>query len=144
LQTRCNSYPITTRWILCRRFMILNLVFVLPLMWYWNVGHLGLALATSVAAYINAGLLLSRLSRDRVFVFQPGWGVWLGRLLSASLVMALLLVLLAPDTSAWLEWDWRQRVWRISLICALGIATYMGIHLLLGTRWRSLHAPVSR
>ena len=37
--------------------MVLNVVFVFPLMWYYDMGHVGLALATSASAWINAALL---------------------------------------------------------------------------------------
>jgi len=33
----------------------------------------GLALATSLAAFLNAGLLMQGLRADGVFRFQPGW-----------------------------------------------------------------------
>ena len=59
--------------------MLLNLAFVLPLMHFSQLGHVGLALATSVAAWLNAGLLWRGLRREQVYVFQPGWGVYLFR-----------------------------------------------------------------
>jgi putative peptidoglycan lipid II flippase len=46
--------------------MILNVAFVLPLMWWFNLGHVGLALATSVSAWLNAMLLFRGLRRDAV------------------------------------------------------------------------------
>ena len=55
--------------------MVMNLAFVLPLMYYLGIGHLGLALATSCAAWLNAGLLLRGLLKAHVFAFQPGWAV---------------------------------------------------------------------
>jgi putative peptidoglycan lipid II flippase len=121
--------------------MLLNLLFVLPLMYYWNIGHLGLALATSVAAWLNAGLLLRGLLRVDVFRFQPGWGRYTLRLLLATGAMAGMVLLLAPEVSAWLAWDWRDRTREIVLVCAAGIAVYLIVHLLLGTRLRHLRAP---
>lgn len=46
---------------------LLNLVFIGPLQ------HAGLALAISVGACINAGLLFWQLRRQKLFVAQPGW-----------------------------------------------------------------------
>lgn len=54
--------------------MVLNLVLVIPLHYYWQIGHVGLALATSLAAFINAGLLFRGLRRDEVIRFHAGWG----------------------------------------------------------------------
>src|SRR5690606_8804839 len=40
-------------------------LFVAPLYFLFNLGHVGLALATALAAYVNAGLLYRGLRRDR-------------------------------------------------------------------------------
>ncbi|MEP1471498.1 MAG: murein biosynthesis integral membrane protein MurJ [Halieaceae bacterium] len=121
--------------------MVLNLLFVLPLMYFYNVGHVGLALATSVAAYLNAGLLFRGLRREGVFRFQPGWGIYSGRLLAATAGMALVVVWLVPDNSVWLAWDWTQRAMQILLVCGAGVGVYVGLHLLLGTRLSHLRGP---
>jgi len=123
--------------------MVLNFLFVVPLVLFWNIGHVGLALATSVAAYLNAGLLLRALLRQQVFCFQPGWQRWLNRLLLATVVMAAVIILMGADTESWLAWDWQQRGLRMGLLCGAGLLSYVITHLLLGTRWRHLHAPVS-
>jgi putative peptidoglycan lipid II flippase len=124
--------------------MLLNLLFVLPLMHYWNVGHLGLALATSVAAWINAGLLLRFLLRDGVYCFDPGWPVYLLRLLMATAAMAVVVLMMVPATADWLAWPWQRRAMEIALVCLAGIAVYLCAHLLLGTRMRHLRAPLAR
>ena len=105
------------------------------------MGHLGLALATSVAAYLNAGLLLRGLLRSGVFQFQPGWGRYTARLLLATAGMAALVLVLTPELPAWLGWGWQRRALEITLISGSGIAVYLAIHLLAGTRWRHLRAP---
>jgi putative peptidoglycan lipid II flippase len=121
--------------------MLLNLLFVLPLMYYWNIGHLGLALATSVAAYLNAGLLLRGLLHSGVFRFQPGWGRYTARLLLATMGMAAVVLVLTPELSAWLGWGWQRRALEMALISGSGIAVYLAVHLLSGTRLRHLLAP---
>jgi putative peptidoglycan lipid II flippase len=123
--------------------MVLNLVFVLPLMFFWNVGHVGLALATSVAAYLNAFLLLRGLRRVGVFRFQPGWWPMLLRLGLASTAMVGVILWLDPELSVWLAWNWQQRGLHMGLVCAAGLAAYVLVHLLAGTRARHLHAPAA-
>jgi len=123
--------------------MVMNLLFVLPLMYYWNVGHLGLALATSLAAYLNAGLLLRGLLRAGVYQFQPGWALYMLRLLLATGSMAVAVLLVTPEGNVWLDWDWRRRALEIALVCGVGIAAYLFTHLLLGTRLRHLRAPAA-
>ena len=121
--------------------MVLNLALVLPLMHYWNIGHLGLALATTLAAYLNAGLLLRGLLRDGVYHFHPGWGRYMARLLLATGGMAATVVFLTEDTAAWLAWDWQRRVLQIAMVCGAGGTVYLAIHLLMGTRLRHLRRP---
>lgn len=121
--------------------MVLNLLFVLPLMYYWNIGHVGLALATSVAAFLNAGLLWRGLLRDGVYQALGGWGRYIVRLALSTLGMAATLLWLNHETSAWLGWDWQHRAWELGLLCAAGAGTYLLVHLLLGTRFRHLRTP---
>ncbi len=121
--------------------MVLNLLLVLPLMHYLDIGHLGLALATSLSAYLNALLLLRGLKRTGAYRAQSGWGVFGLRLLLATATMALLVLWAAPDTADWLAWDWRQRGWQMLQLCAVGLGAYCVAHLLLGTRMKDLRAP---
>jgi len=121
--------------------MVLNIALVLPLMHYWSIGHVGLALATSLAAFLNAGLLLRGLLRDGVYRFHGGWARYTARLLVATSGMALTVVLLSRDPVDWLAWDWQRRVLEIAMVCCAGAAAYLSIHLLLGTRLRHLRRP---
>jgi putative peptidoglycan lipid II flippase len=121
--------------------MALNVAFVLPLMFYFNVGHLGLALATSVAAFINAGLLLRGLVRADVYVFQPGWNGFTLRLLAATAAMAAAVLYATAGLEQWLAWTWQQRALEISMVVAIGVLAYLLVHLLVGTRFRHLRAP---
>jgi putative peptidoglycan lipid II flippase len=122
--------------------MLLNVAFVLPLMYYFNAGHVGLALATSVAACLNAGLLWRGLRREQVYRFQPGWWRYGGRLLAATAGMAAVVLWLAPATDTWLAWSVQQRAGRIALTCAAGALAYLLLHALLGTRMRDLRTPL--
>jgi putative peptidoglycan lipid II flippase len=121
--------------------MVLNLLFVLPLMYYWNIGHLGLALATSVAAFLNAGLLMRGLLRDGVYHFHPGWKRYSLRLLLATAAMVAAVLLVNPDDTTWLGWQWQRRALQMALVCGTGIAAYFAVHLLLGTRIQHLRTP---
>ena len=121
--------------------MGLNLLFVLPLMRLWGVGHLGLALATSCSALLNASLLLRGLHREGVCRWYPGWVAYLRRLLLATLAMGALLLWLLPAPARWLAWDWWQRGAAIAALCLAGLATYLLAHWLLGTRVSQLRAP---
>ncbi|MCL4104298.1 UNVERIFIED_CONTAM: hypothetical protein GTU68_047260 [Idotea baltica] len=121
--------------------MIMNFVFVLPLMFFWNLGHVGLALATSAAAYLNAGLLLKGLLQRGIFSFQVGWFAYSSRLIAATGCMAVVLWYFMPEEASWLELDWRSRSLTLSILCAQGVAAYLAVHLLLGSRLKQLKAP---
>lgn len=116
--------------------MVLNLVFVLPLHHYFQLGHVGLALATSCSAWLNAMLLLRGLLSRGAYGFQPGWGLfWLRAVVAvAAMVVALLLgSLWLGELAQWAAW---QRAWRLLTLCALGAVVYGGVLVLMGVRLR--------
>jgi len=118
--------------------MALNLVFVLPLYWYWNIGHVGLAMATSVSAFLNAFLLWRGLRRSQVYCPQAGWGRLSVQLLFANGVMAVVLLVLSVDVSTWLSWGWQDRAQQMAFTCIVGAITYVVVLLLSGIRPRHL------
>jgi putative peptidoglycan lipid II flippase len=123
--------------------MVMNLMLSLPLMYFYNIGHMGLALATSLAAMLNAGMLLRGLLRAGFYQFQPGWPRYALRLLLASASMVAVILWLAPGAAAWYDWRWPQRVLQLAFQCGVGVAVYFSALWLLGTRMRHLLAPAS-
>lgn len=114
--------------------MFLNIILVVPLYHYWNIGHVGLALATSLAAFLNAGLLFAGLYRLGVYQLQQAWLGYLVRLLVAAATMGLLIWFMQADTALWLSWGWQRRALELSLLCVSGLTAYVGLLLLLGVR----------
>jgi putative peptidoglycan lipid II flippase len=110
--------------------MVLNLIFILPL------AHVGLALATSLSALLNAGLLLRGLVQRDVLNWRAGWIGFLLKLAAATLAMAVGLWLVNPATSDWLGWNAAQRVFWLLLICGGGALVYGGVLLACGLRIR--------
>jgi putative peptidoglycan lipid II flippase len=123
--------------------MFMNVLLAVPLMYLWNVGHVGLALATSLAAILNAALLLRGLLRKGVFQFQPGWASYLWRLLLACACMVAAILWLVPEHGTWLGWHWQRRVGELLLLCAVGVAVYFAALGLLGIRMSHLRAPAT-
>lgn len=113
----------------------LSLALMLPL------GHAGLALATSLAAFLNAGLLLRELRREGTFRPPAGWGALLVKGLGASLVLGLLLVLGTGTVDDWLAYSGGERTQRLLLWVLLGGAVYAGALRTAGIRPRHLLAP---
>ena len=98
-------------------------------------------MATSVSAWLNAGLLYRGLRRDGVLRFAPGLGAALSRLLLACLAMGALLLWLDSPVEQWVAWGWQQRALNMAVVCGSGFACYLVVHLLLGTRLADLRSP---
>ncbi len=108
--------------------MVLNLLLIGPL------AHAGLALATTLSAFLNAGLLLRGLRRDGVFVWQPGWAAMALRMLLANVAMVAVLWLLAGEVEAWLAYDVWQRAGQMALLVGAGGGCYLLVLVLTGLR----------
>ncbi|MFT5483223.1 MAG: putative peptidoglycan lipid II flippase [Halieaceae bacterium] len=119
--------------------MVMNLILVIPLYYYWNIGHVGLALATSLSAWLNAGLLFRGLRKQGVFYFQPGWWTLVLRLLLATLAMSSLLLLMRPGIELWLDWGWQQRVAQLALLVVAGVGSYLAVLAACGVKIRDFH-----
>jgi putative peptidoglycan lipid II flippase len=78
--------------------LISNVVIALALIWW--LAHVGIALATAISAWLNAGLLARGLRRDSLLQPDAQLRRRLPRILGASLALALGLWLAAP----WLTW----------------------------------------
>ncbi len=114
--------------------MVMNLVFFLG-----GMAHVGLALATSLAAFLNAGLLLRGLQADGVFKFQPGWGVFLLRALLANGLMVYFLLSFSGDWQDWLVWSITDKVVQLAILVFGGVSIYGAILYAAGLRWRHIY-----
>lgn len=123
--------------------MVLNLVFVALLMTYYGAGHMGLALATSCSALLNATLLWRGLLRSGIYRFGPDWRPYIWRLAISTLAMMLALIALVPSPDLWFAWGWLQRSLGITVVCVAGAGAYLICHFALGTRLKDLRAPAS-
>lgn len=97
--------------------MVLNILFV------FKLAHAGLALATSLAAFINAALLLTRLLRDRHYQPEPGWAGYFIKTIVATASMTIVLYFGIKDLD-WNDWRALERAWRLSLWIMIGIVSY--------------------
>lgn len=101
--------------------MVVNVAFSLLLM--FPLGHTGLALATTLSAVVNAGLLLRSLLREGVYRPGSGWRVLLLRGLGAGIVMGLVIWWGSGETALWLAMGGWERVLKlVGWILAGGVA----------------------
>jgi putative peptidoglycan lipid II flippase len=112
----------------------LKLLLVAPLMAYFALGHVGLALATALSAYVNAYLLYRGLRRAGVYQPLPGWGrVW-AKYVIANLVMLAVLLGFMYLLDDWRLLGWWQRSWQLGLVCLAGGISYFVSLGVLGVR----------
>ena len=114
--------------------MVMNVVFYLS-----GMAHVGLALATSIAAFVNAGLLFFGLFRKKVFSFQLGWVWYLIQLFFANLILAIFLIYYSSELSIWLNWPTGTKILQLSNLVFGGIAIYVISLFIFGLRWRHIH-----
>ncbi len=117
--------------------MVFNLLLMFPL------GHAGLALATTIAALVNAALLLRGLLRGRVYQPAPGWTMLLVRGLVACLVMGVVLHIGTGNTGQWLALGSGERILRLLGWVLAGGILYGASLLALGVRPRDFLAANS-
>lgn len=110
----------------------MNALFVFGL----EMAHVGLALAISLAACLNAGLLYWQLLRADIFQPLPGWGVFLFKLVVAVAVMVAVLLGLLQVMPAWAEGEMFVRLVRLGALVVAGLVAYFGMLLILGFRPR--------
>lgn len=118
--------------------MVLNIILMIYL------AHIGLALATSLSAFLNAALLYIGLRKRAVYQPNQGWGWLTFKLSVANAALVAFLLSLNPQTEIWLAWS----VWdRVACLCALiagAVILYFAMLQLSGIKIRSLIQPYKR
>lgn len=115
------------------RFAVITVIvnILLSLLLIGPLAHAGLALATSVAAMLNASLLGMGLYKRKIYSIQKGWPLFLGRLILASVTMVLLLWAWAPPIEQWVA---VSAIKRIGMLTALMLGAGL---VYVGTLWVS-------
>lgn len=135
--------------------MILNVVFIgLLLLWWAGPAladgglleqlsglpglHVGLALSSACASYVNLALLWRALRREQVYQAQPGWARHWLRLVLACVVMLAVLLLGLGYWADWASIAAGTRILRMAALVAVGAGAYVLTLLALGLRLRDL------
>jgi len=107
---------------------LMNLAFIIPLK------HAGLALAIGLGACLNASLLYYKLRSLNIYQPQPGWSVFLMKILTALLIMGITLWFAAGTDASWLTDGATKRVARLSAVIVIGASSYFVVLWILGFR----------
>lgn len=120
------------------RAMIANMLFNLPLVFL--LAHTGLALATTLSAYLNALWLFMGLRKAGFYQVQAGWGKWLARIMVANSIMVAVILSINPSIEQWMTFsEWQRASWMAALVSA-GAGSYGVSLLLMGVRLKDLSA----
>ncbi|MDR2877371.1 MAG: murein biosynthesis integral membrane protein MurJ [Chromatiales bacterium] len=125
--------------------LVLNGIFVVPMVMFDIPGpHAGLVLATALAAFINAGLLLRALRRTGDFHASAGWMGFVLRVVIANIAMGVVLFFLVGDIEVWQAHAWPARARDLMVCVCAGVGTYFAVAWLAGLRWHHFAAPGAR
>jgi putative peptidoglycan lipid II flippase len=119
--------------------MIANMVFNLIL--FYPLGHVGLALATSLGAFFNASLLLTRLLNEKIYQPARGWLGYLLKLIVANGAMAGGLYYFV-DITQWYDWTAVDKIIHLAMVIILAALAYGVILVLIGFRIRHLSPQI--
>ena len=110
----------------------------LSVMLVFVLKHVGLALAISLAAFVNAALLYRLLRRHGIYAPEPGWPRYFVRIVLASALMSLVLAWGMGDLETWLADVAAVRVQHLALLVGGGALVYVAALFLFGARPREL------
>jgi len=114
--------------------IMMNALLISPL------AHAGLALATSISSCFNAILLLYFLHKQKIYVFQPGWIVFLIRLLFANSIVVLFLYLASGPLMQWINWPGHERVVHLVYLLISAMMIYFACLWISGLRPKHISA----
>lgn len=117
---------------------------ILAILLHRSLGHVGLALAATIAGGVNCSTLLWLLCKKGYLIFDGKTGLFLVKLIVANTVMGLLLFFVNSELtqdSSWADFSPGQRLQWLSLLIILGLVSYAVVLLLLGVKVKTLLAP---
>jgi putative peptidoglycan lipid II flippase len=116
--------------------VLVNIVLNLAL--FRIMGHVGLALATSTAACVQAYLLIRGTLRSGVYRPERTWWKFGGQLVAATVLLVGWLWAVVPDGGLWLDMTLLDRVGHLAVACIGGVVVYFGTLVAAGLRVRDL------
>ncbi|MDG2301941.1 MAG: murein biosynthesis integral membrane protein MurJ [Gammaproteobacteria bacterium] len=101
--------------------LVFNLMLIIPF------GHVGLALATALAANANAYLLWRGLFKNKIYIPSRGWLGFSLRILVSITVMAVALFFAMSPIDDWGSWTIFKRIYELLFLITLGTVVYCGM-----------------
>lgn len=112
--------------------MVANMAFNLMLAPFF--GYVGLAIATTLSATLNAWLLYNGLKQAQIYHLSTFTKIFIAKLMLAASVMALVVYQLSPDFEVWLAMGFSEQVLQLVTCISSGCFSYFIVVFLLGIR----------
>lgn len=122
--------------------MVANMAFNLMLAPVY--GYVGLAIATTMSATLNAFLLYRGLKRDGVYQLSRTSVVMLAKMSVSALVMGYVVYILSPSFSTWLSFGLPYSIGKLTMCIGAGVASYFAVIAILGIRVHHFKVQQSR
>ena len=116
--------------------MTSNILLNLILAYYY--GHVGLAVATSISALINASLLYYFLLKQSIFKFSTAFYKMLYKVILASIIMVVYIYYSASSIDNYLQSSMMERVIMTSETIIISALIYFSILYILGVRLKQI------
>ena len=118
--------------------MVSNIVFNFLLVGLLQ--HVGLALATSLSACLQALMLFVLLRKQGVYIPVAGWFKFCLQIIVAVIAMALFIQYFVAKPEQWFAWGVFERVGMLSVWVAAGMVCYFIVLWITGLRWQHMTA----
>lgn len=108
--------------------IVFNIIFAIP------YGYVGLAIATSLSATLNASLLWFGLYKRGVYQFQKETLSVLSRIAIAGLIMAAGLLIYSPKLTVWAQYSLFEASFSLLVIISSAVLLYFSVLAVIGVR----------
>ena len=112
--------------------MVANMIFNLMLAPFF--GYVGLAIATTMSATLNAWMLYRGLKQANIYQISTNTKIFIGKLMFAAGVMAAVVYQLSADFNVWLSMFFLEQIFQLVLCISVGCLSYFVMIFLLGIR----------
>jgi len=112
--------------------MVANMAFNLMLAPFF--GYVGLAIATTMSATLNAWLLYRGLKQAKVYHLSKSTKIFIAKLMLAASAMALVVYQLSYDFDVWLSLSFFEQISQLIICISAGCFSYFLVIFLLGIR----------
>lgn len=116
--------------------MVANMAFNLMLAPFF--GYVGLAIATTMSASLNAFLLYQGLKKQSVFTLTNNAWWFMARVVISAGIMAIVVYIFSPPFIEWLNMTKFEQLIRLTVCISLGVLSYFISIALLGIRMKDI------